>query len=477
MNKNQAPNIILPDLEEPIRAELFSLERLEQHAESLAAAQIVTTEVSSGPPAPPARPGKRPRAPGFLPRHQHGRFETSMRSRPRLSGWSITSTSSMSNFARSRMICRPATTASCPSLRRATWRAIRACYGVAWAFVAHTDSRFDPEVASPLRGGLSAGAAADDWRALGSGHHAARRAGRKSAQDGGTDCSQQRGPPGSRRAGRSACSGRVGNPRSSPRALRQFEKAPLERAFAVQLVQRLRDLDPKVGPCCCGSISAWHVAGTNADEMVRAEHQEQGAMSVSVRNIITSMRLISAFDWQQFFESVSLVDEILRNDTDFADMDFSTRDDLPPCHRRSRARIETLGNRSCTTRCADAPGKPPRTRPVVRTSTRKPTRNAFARMETIQDKRAMRSPAITSSREGAPAFERELGFHVSWKRWLLRLYIRTAVPGYLGTIAIVDCADPGAAAAARPRRGHDGSAASCSWVCSPQCPPRTWRLR
>src|SRR6266576_6364387 len=50
-------------------------------------------------------------------------------------------------------------------------------------------------------------------------------------------------------------------------------------------------------------------------------------MIVSVRNIITSMRLISAFNWQEFFESVSLVDEVLRNDTHFADMDFSTRDD------------------------------------------------------------------------------------------------------------------------------------------------------
>ena len=32
-----------PAAEEPIRAELFSIERLEQHAESLAAAQRVTT--------------------------------------------------------------------------------------------------------------------------------------------------------------------------------------------------------------------------------------------------------------------------------------------------------------------------------------------------------------------------------------------------------------------------------------------------
>ena len=33
---------MVPPLEEPIRAELFGIERLEQHAESLAAAQPVT---------------------------------------------------------------------------------------------------------------------------------------------------------------------------------------------------------------------------------------------------------------------------------------------------------------------------------------------------------------------------------------------------------------------------------------------------
>ena len=38
---------------------------------------------------------------------------------------------------------------------------------------------------------------------------------------------------------------------------------------------------------------------------------------------------------------------------------------------------------------------------------------------------------------GRPAFERELGFRLSWKRWLLRFYIRTAVPGYLATMAVV----------------------------------------
>ena len=49
-------------------------------------------------------------------------------------------------------------------------------------------------------------------------------------------------------------------------------------------------------------------------------------MNVTVRNIITSMRLMSAFNWKEFFESISLVDEILREETKFAEMDFSTRD-------------------------------------------------------------------------------------------------------------------------------------------------------
>ena len=45
-----------------------------------------------------------------------------------------------------------------------------------------------------------------------------------------------------------------------------------------------------------------------------------------MRNVITSMRLMSAFDWHEFFESVSLVDEVLRDGSHFAEMDFATRD-------------------------------------------------------------------------------------------------------------------------------------------------------
>src|ERR1700686_2341684 len=53
MSANQPSTILLPNPEEPIRAELFSLERLEQHAESLAAAQVITKEASRGRPLIP----------------------------------------------------------------------------------------------------------------------------------------------------------------------------------------------------------------------------------------------------------------------------------------------------------------------------------------------------------------------------------------------------------------------------------------
>ncbi len=231
----------------------------------------------------------------------------------------------------------------------------------------------------------------------------------------------------------------------------------------MQLVQRLRDLDPKVGPVLLWLDQRLAVAGTTADEIVRAEHQEQGAMSVSVRNIITSMRLISAFDWQEFFESVSLVDEILRKDTHFADMDFSTRDDY-------RHAIENLARGSSHSEIEVA-------KRVVRRVQAGKLRSA-ANGRPISDKvsaERIAEPGYHLISRGRPAFERELGFHVSWKRWLLRFYVRTAVTGLSGHHCLGDRIDPGAAAVARSRGRHDRQEASCCSVCSPQCLPRTWR--
>ena len=71
----------------------------------------------------------------------------------------------------------------------------------------------------------------------------------------------------------------------------------------------------------------------------RAEHQRQVGTNVTVRNIITSMRLVSALDWAKIFESSSLVDAALRAESAFAEMDFPTRN-------RYRHAIEDLARGS-----------------------------------------------------------------------------------------------------------------------------------
>ena len=59
--------------------------------------------------------------------------------------------------------------------------------------------------------------------------------------------------------------------------------------------------------------------------MVHDEHQRQGAAVVTVRNIITSMRMIADVDWPELFERISLVDDVLSVGSTFRDMDFPTR--------------------------------------------------------------------------------------------------------------------------------------------------------
>ena len=106
-------------------------------------------------------------------------------------------------------------------------------------------------------------------------------------------------------------------------AEREAHAAP--DAFAVQLVHRLRDQDPRITPALTWLDQHLAAQGTTADAVVRDEHQRQGAATVTVRNIITSMRLISDVDWTELFERISLVDDMLAAGSAFRDMDFPTR--------------------------------------------------------------------------------------------------------------------------------------------------------
>lgn len=93
--------------------------------------------------------------------------------------------------------------------------------------------------------------------------------------------------------------------------LDEHDGTALPEAFAVQLVHRLRDQDPRITPALTWLGQRLIAQGSTADSVVHNEHQRQGAGVVTVRNIINSMRMISDVDWPELFERISLVDEVL----------------------------------------------------------------------------------------------------------------------------------------------------------------------
>ncbi len=107
--------------------------------------------------------------------------------------------------------------------------------------------------------------------------------------------------------------------------LAEREGTTLPDAFAVQLVLRLRDQDPRITPALTWLDQHLAAQGSTADTVVHDEHQAQGAAVVTMRNIITSMRMISDVDWPELVERISLVDDVLAASTAFRDMDFPTR--------------------------------------------------------------------------------------------------------------------------------------------------------
>src|ERR1700722_4181619 len=408
-----------PTAEEPIRAELFSVERLEQHAETLAAAQTVTKVAGAGRPLIP-RVAENGRALVEAYRATARAIQNEHAITP-AAEWLLDNFYIVEEQLREIRDDLPVGFyRKLPKLASGHLAGYPRVYGVAWAYVAHTDSRLDPEVlrrfvmayqrVQPLTiGELWALAIIIRIVMVENLRRIAERIVRSRKSRLQADALADR------------VLGTGGQQAVSPdTVLRSFGNEPLDRAFAVRLIQRLRDLDPKVGPILTWLDERLHAQGITSDEIVRAEHQEQAAMTVTVRNIITSIRLTSEFDWHTFFESISLVDAALREGSNFEQMDFATRDyyrhaieDLARGSHRSEIEVAQRAVQRAK-RAQGAPG---------------------ANGQVSSEKRA--DPGYYLLSHGRADFEKELGFKILWRRELLRLYVRHSVPGYLGTIAIL----------------------------------------
>ncbi|HEU5250754.1 MAG TPA: glucoamylase family protein, partial [Thermoanaerobaculia bacterium] len=204
--------------------------------------------------------------------------------------------------------------------------------------------------------------------------------------------------------------------------LRELERRPLSIPFAVHLLQRLRERDPEQTPALAWLTRRIEAQGLTPDEIVRLEHHEQVATHVTVRNVITSMRLISAVDWADFFESVSLVEKALRQGTQVEEMDFSTRD-------RYRHAVEDLSRRSTLSEIA-----------VAELAAERARKAAGVRGEVTAADVRRADPGYYLISGGRRAFERDIGYRVPIGHYLRRAYFASATAGYIGTILVVTAA-------------------------------------
>ncbi len=118
----------------------------------------------------------------------------------------------------------------------------------------------------------------------------------------------------------------------------RLERTPPSGAFLVQLVQRLRGVDPRRGPGGPWLHRQLDRLGTGPEEVVFEEHRLQATIPGPVRDGVTSLRALGAVDWGDFVEGVGLVDATLREAGADAS-DFETRD-------RYRHAIEALSRGS-----------------------------------------------------------------------------------------------------------------------------------
>ena len=135
------------DTEEPIRSELFSIERLEQHAESLATAQRVTAKPAAGRPLA-ARLGDNGRVLLQAYRAIAEAIKEEQVITP-AAEWLVDNFHVVDEQIREIHDDLPrGYYRQLPKLSEGPLEGYPRVFGLAWAFVAHTDSRFDLETLS-----------------------------------------------------------------------------------------------------------------------------------------------------------------------------------------------------------------------------------------------------------------------------------------------------------------------------------------
>ncbi|MDE2465485.1 MAG: glycosyl transferase [Alphaproteobacteria bacterium] len=400
----------------PVRNELFGVERLEQHAESLAAAQTVTATPRS---VLSLHARLKDNAAVLFAAYRASGAELE-KGRPivHAAQWLLDNYRLIEEQIREIKDDMPRRYyRQHPKLADGPLAGYPRVFGLAWAFVAHTDSHFDPKIlhrfvvayqrvqplticelwALPITLRI---VLIENLRRLAEQITSGRRA-RADAE---------------LLADRLLTAGHAQSALDDDMATRAT--GPLSERFAAELAKRLRDQDPQTMPALGWLDDRLRLQGSSVEDVVQHAQQRQGASNVTVRNIITSMRLICDVDWVELFEGVSLVDVRLRDGSNFAQMDFPTRN-------LYRSAIEELarGSEYSELDIADR---------ALSAAHRAPMQGGAA----VEAERSG-DPGYHLIAEGRPAFERTIAYRPTARLWRKRFSIRLGIGGYIGGIVLV----------------------------------------
>lgn len=390
----------------PVRSELFSIERLEQHALTLAADQ----KVSGRPPNVStlhARLGDNAQALRAAYRDNAQEVATGRPTVP-AADWLLDNYHLVEAQIREiRVDLPPGYYRLLPKLTAGPFAGYPRVFGLAWAFVAHTDSHFDAhalrrfliayQTVQPLTTGELWAVAitlrivlVENLRRL-------------------TD---QMASGRSDRSRADLLADQILSPGQARQALPPDigDAAPMAELFAAQLAERLRTLDPTTNPVIGWLEERLAAQGATVEGVVRRAQERLGASNVTLRNIITAFRGLSATDWNDLFEDVSLVEARLRQHPGHAAMDFLSRN-------LYRSAVEELSRGSGVSEIELA------------------GMAVGLAAEAEADDRAA-DPGWHLIDRGRAALERAIGFRPPPRLWLRRLGLASGLTGYLGLIAV-----------------------------------------
>ncbi len=216
---------------------------------------------------------------------------------------------------------------------------------------------------------------------------------------------------------------------------------PFHPAFVIRVLQRSREHGAAAAALRQQLGAELDARGQTIEDVIRAEARYQAASQAAMANLVESLRLVSTFDWSEFFESVSLVEQVLLRDPSavYGRMDFRSRD-------RYRHAVEELAE--------------PTGEGQVRVALKAVER---ARQVAERDREAREAHVgYYLIGGGRPKFEQGIGWTPGPRQRVRRLAFRYATPLYLGAITLVTVSILATLAAYSLR--HDWSAAGVALV-------------